>query len=40
MAFSRASSRVRPWLIAPGTWTTRATIHPFSSGSSYVIVNP
>src|SRR5918996_2687156 len=39
MTFSRASSRVRPWLTAPGTWWTRATIHPSSSGSSNRIVS-
>src|SRR5207253_968616 len=38
ITFSRASSRVRPWLSAPGTSTTPATIHPSSSGSSYVLV--
>ena len=37
-AFSRASSRVRPWLIAPGTSRTRATIQPSSSGLSKEIV--
>src|SRR5919108_5117940 len=39
ITFSRASLGVRPWLRAPGTSTTRATIHPSSSGSSYVIVS-
>jgi hypothetical protein len=33
-----ASSLVRPWLMAPGTSTTCATIHPSSSGSSYAMV--
>lgn len=37
-AFWRASSRVLPWLIAPGTSSTRATIHPSSSGGSKAIV--
>ena len=36
--FSRASSRVRPWLTAPGTSKTRATIQPSSSGLSKEIV--
>lgn len=36
--FSRASSRVRPWLIAPGTSRMRATIQPASSGPSKEIV--
>jgi len=36
--FSRASTRVRPWLRAPGTSSTRATIQPSSSGSSKAIV--
>jgi hypothetical protein len=35
---SRASWRVRPWLSAPGTSSTRATIQPASSGSSNEIV--
>jgi hypothetical protein len=37
MTLSRASSRVLPWLRAPGTSGTEATIQP-SSPASYTIV--
>jgi hypothetical protein len=37
ITFSRASSRVRPWLRAPGTSGIDATIQPSSSGSNTIV---